>query len=93
MNKNFNKASELLRSKNNIVVTDQLKEKFSHLEKANITEIHGFLKPPILKESYERPSLKPYKNMLLQQHLKILKKIQESGHPDLKNLLMTHSQI
>jgi hypothetical protein len=51
----FIKASQL--SKNNIIITDKLKEQFSHLENANISEIYGFSKPSTPKESYERPSM------------------------------------
>ncbi len=57
MNKNFKKASELLHLKNNIVITDELKEKLEHLENVNISEIHVSSKPSIPKESYERPSI------------------------------------
>ena len=42
--------------KNNTVITDELKEKLSHLEDVNISEIHEFSKSSTLKESYERPT-------------------------------------
>ncbi|CAB5386362.1 unnamed protein product [Rhizophagus irregularis] len=58
MSQNFKKASELLHSKNNIDVTDKLKENFTHLQNVNISNIHEISKPSIPKESYERPSLK-----------------------------------
>jgi hypothetical protein len=58
MSQNFKKASELLHSKNNIDVTDKLKENFTRLQNVNISNIHEISKPSIPKESYERPSLK-----------------------------------
>jgi hypothetical protein len=57
MSKNFKKASEILHSKNNIDITNKLKEDFSYLENVNISEIHDFSKPSTSKESYKRPSM------------------------------------
>ena len=57
MNENFKKASELLHLKNNVVITDELKDKLSHLENVNISEINEYSKLSTSKESYERPSM------------------------------------
>ena len=54
MSKNFKKTSEILHSKNNIDITNKLKEDFSYLENVNISEIHDFSKLSTSKESYER---------------------------------------
>ena len=57
MNENFKKASELFHLKNNVVITDELKDKLSHLENVNISEINEYSKLSISKESYKHPSM------------------------------------
>ncbi|CAI2176007.1 12580_t:CDS:1, partial [Funneliformis geosporum] len=89
MNKSFKKASELLHSKNNIAITDELKERFATLNKAKIFKIYETSKPSKpskLKETYERPSIKTlqiYVTTSRPENTK--KKLQNCGFPDLKN--------
>ncbi|CAB4383449.1 unnamed protein product [Rhizophagus irregularis] len=54
----FMKASELLISKNNTVILDELKEKLSHIENAQLFEIYKEpSKSSTFKETYNRPCI------------------------------------
>ncbi|CAB4398258.1 unnamed protein product [Rhizophagus irregularis] len=54
----FMKASELLISKNNTVILDELKEKLSHIENAQLSEIYKEpSKSSTFKETYNRPCI------------------------------------
>ncbi|CAB4381600.1 unnamed protein product [Rhizophagus irregularis] len=54
----FMKASELLISKNNTVILDELKEKLSHIENAQLSEIYKEpSKSSTFKETYNHPCI------------------------------------
>ena len=61
INTHFKKASDLLHSKNNITITNELKEKLACLNDAKLSQIHKtskISKSSISKETYEWPSVK-----------------------------------
>ena len=74
MNNNFKKALEILHLKNNTNTTDKLKENLSHLKNVNLSEIYKFSKSSILKESYERSSIKTLQKYVITAKPKNTKK-------------------